>query len=296
MSSEIAVILVNYNGTNDTIECVKSIMNSEEPADVFVVDNDSSESQRIQLHKALEDLCVIIDAPSNLGFSGGNNLGITKAVELGYKYCLILNNDTIVSKECIGILKRECRANRIVAPKIYNYYKKDILWAAGGFISKVTGKGKDIGEGTKDPDPGDTVLKKCSFLSGCCLMIPVSAFEKTGLFEQEYFLYYEDVDFSLKARKNEIDLLYVPSAIIWHKDSGTSGKKSKITEYYLTRNRLHIINKYNEYFWPTAKIISYLTFYTKIMLCMLKQNPMNKVYIKAIHDYENNITGKTELE
>ena len=254
---KVAIVILEYSGTKDTIECLKSIN------DVFVndfalltivVDNASEKKFKIDNFKFTNGDLKIIRNEKNLGFSGGNNVGISYALENEATHVVILNNDTIVDVDFINQLLHvaDSRENiGIVAPKIYfekgfeyhkDRYKKEdlgkIIWYAGGVMDWENALG--FHKGVDKVDRGDFGnIETTEFASGCCMMVKREVFEKIGVFDEKYFLYYEDNDFCQKAKNLGYKILFVPDSVTWHKNAGSSGGSgSNLQDYYITRNRM----------------------------------------------------------
>lgn len=249
---KIAVIILNYNGWQDTSECVKSLKNLKNSVfktQIIVVDNDSNDDSKNQLSK-IKDI-ILIQSERNIGYSGGNNLGIKKALDDRCDYMLILNNDTFVDKSLIQNLTNAAKKADIIAPKIYfapgyefhkNKYKKNelgnVIWFAGGKIDWKNIIGYHLG--VDEVDKGQfSKTKEIDFATGACMLVSRKVFEKIGLFDEKYFLYLEDMDFCYRAKKAGFKTLFEPKAIIWHKNAQSAGGSgSVLQDYYISRNRL----------------------------------------------------------
>ena len=252
MKQNIFIVILNFNGEKDTVECLTSIrqlLTKNYQLSTIVVDNGSKE----KLVVSSKELVVIRNI-DNLGFAGGNNVGIQYALENKADYIVILNNDTLVDKNLVDELVKVSQSDEtigIVVPKIYfakgfefhkSRYKKDqlgkVIWYAGGIIDwgNVIGKHR----GVDDVDSGQYEKEgETDFASGCCMMIKRSVFEKIGMLDNKYFLYYEDSDFSLRAKKAGFKIVFAPKAVLWHKNAGSAGGSgSSRQDYYITRNRL----------------------------------------------------------
>lgn len=251
MNIHIAIIILNWNGKENTLAClegVKKLKVRNEQLEVIVVDNGSDETFNIQ-HSTVK----IIRSEVNLGYAGGNNIGIKYALEKGADYVLILNNDTIVEKDLVTELLKTAQDNTvgIVAPKIYfakgfefhkdRYQKKDlgkIIWYAGGLMDWKNVLGSHRGVDEVDMGQYDET-QSTDFASGCCMLVRKEVFEAVGLFDENYFLYYEDSDLSEKARRAGFTIMYNSKAFLWHKNAGSvGGSGSTLQDYYITRNRL----------------------------------------------------------
>jgi GT2 family glycosyltransferase len=253
---KVFVSLVNYNGNEDTFLCLDSLdkvkaQNFE--LSVVVVDNASQEN--FQTEKKYNNFELkIIRSDKNLGFAGGQNLGIKYCLEEGADYVVILNNDVILDENVLIELLETFKKNEdcgLVSPKIYfaeghefhkdRYSQKEqgkVIWYAGG---KIDWKNLlAFHPGVDEVDKGQYErLEQTDFASGCCEMIKREVFEKVGLFDEKYFLYYEDNDLSQRAKRQSFGVYYQPKAVLWHLNAGsTGGSGSLLHDYYITRNRL----------------------------------------------------------
>lgn len=258
---QIFVSILNFNGKDNTIECLKSLeKNSRDNFNlkILVIDNGSSDGSVEEIKNYIEknenkQACslVLLENKENLGFSGGHNVGIKYALENGGDAVVILNNDTIVDKNLISELLKVPEDAGIVAPKIYFYkgfefhkgrYKEDekgrVFWYAGGIMDFRNVIGHHRGVDEVDDGQYD-VLQNTDFASGCCMLIKKEVFEKVGLFDDRYFLYYEDNDLSQRAKSSNFKIIYNPKALLWHKNAGSvGGSGSSVQDYYITRNRM----------------------------------------------------------
>ena len=260
---KVGLITINYNGERNVIECLKSLTVLQLPnidLKVYVVDNHSKEGSIEQVEEFLQGNSFhnytyeVIKSKKNTGFSVGNNLGMQKALLDGCRYVVLLNNDTIVDKclieELVNAAESEYGAG-IIVPKIYfspgfeyhkNLYseseKGKVLWYAGGEMDWNNIIGSNKGVDQVDKGQFDQPVKT-EIATGCCMLITKHAIEKIGMFSPEYFMYYEDADYSMKANKKGISILYWPHAKLWHKNAGSSGGAgSTLQDYFISRNRM----------------------------------------------------------
>jgi GT2 family glycosyltransferase len=225
---------------------------------VVLVDNFPQDPIKLDEKKYKELNLKIIYNKVNLGFSGGNNVGIKYSLENGADYILILNNDTYVDKNFIEELL-ESFSNElvgVVVPKIYfakgfefhDRYKKEdlgkVIWYAGGGIDWKNVLG--FHRGVDEVDKGQYDLtEETELASGCCLMLKKEILEKVKGYNEDYFLYYEDADLSMRIKKLGSKIIYNPNAIIWHKNAQSSGGSgSNLQDYYISRNRMLFGLKY----------------------------------------------------
>lgn len=260
---KIFIVIVNYNGEKDTVDCLESLEKiNKKSFEIYtvIVDNNSKNPISIS-EKDFKNLNLkIIFSKENLGFSGGNNLGINYALENEADYVLLLNNDTLVKVDFLQKLFEFAEGNKnagLVVPKIYfakgyefhkDRYKNaelgKVFWYAGGRMDWKNVIGHHIGVDEVDTGQYEEV-KETDFASGCCVLIKKEVFEKVGLLDEKYFLYYEDSDFSESAKRAGFEIYYLPTSVIWHKNAGsTGGSGSELQDYYITRNRLLFGNRF----------------------------------------------------
>jgi GT2 family glycosyltransferase len=238
---KVSIILVNWNNSGDTIECLESLEQlTYQNFEIIVVDNNSTDNSIKELENV--NNIHLIQNNNNLGFAGGNNVGIELALKGKSDYILLLNNDTVVDKEFLSVFVNKVAADiniGVIGGKIYYYNYPDKIWSAGGGITKVTKRTFQYGENEKDKEKYN-LEKEVAFLSGCCMLIKRDVFEKVGMLDEDYFMYYEDVDFCVRA-KQFFKIMYTPEAIIWHKVSATTEKSFR--DYYRIRNYLYLLKK-----------------------------------------------------
>lgn len=293
--AKIAVILVNYNGLNDTIECVKSILESDYTNyKIIIVDNDSSDREKIVKDTFLNENADVLTSDKNIGFSGGNNIGIRYAAEkYDSDYYLLLNNDTVVSKDAF----KELVKGTIVFEKVgivtglINYYSKpDTAWYAGGVFNFNTGIA-DHPIGGMLLENGVDGCYKTTFISGCLMLIKKEVIENVGLLDEEYFLYAEDTDYCCRVMNAGYAMVYAPNAVIYHKVSASTGNQSKQQQYYTMRNGCYIIKKYCKY-----PIYGYARKWYRVLKDVFRGNADMKAQLWAWHEFRKGITGKIAAE
>lgn len=218
----VAVVLINSRAVEeeDTVSCVASLRASElAPAEIVVVDNGSPPEVGDRLVARLDGVTVIRTG-ENLGFTGGNNLGIEHALAQGCGYVWVLNNDTIVEPDCLGRLVAAATAAPdvgAVGAKILYFDHPDHIWFGGGEFSTARALGLHRDEGRRDATPGGGPVEEVTFLTGCCMLLSARALREVGAFETDFFIYVEDVELSVRLRQAGYRLLYVPSARMYHR-------------------------------------------------------------------------------
>src|SRR3989344_8476608 len=229
---KLAIVILNFNGLDDTLTCLDSIRKLKTD-DVFletiVVDNFSSDGSQEALPK--EKDIVYIQNQDNFGYAGGNNVGIKYALERNADAVLILNNDTFVDSKLILNLIDVLDQGDVISPKIFfargfefhklRYSPKDlgkVIWSAGGEIDWSNVLGKHLG--VDEVDRGQFgVRKQITFATGACMFVKREVFEKIGYFDEKYFLYLEDMDFCMRAKKAGFRIIFEPSAVVSHKNA-----------------------------------------------------------------------------
>ena len=233
------VVILNWNRKDDTIECIDSLKGmSYSNFRTVVVDNGSSDGSVEALKARFPALEVLVNS-ENLGYAAGNNVGIRFALQQRADYVLLLNNDTVVHRHLLGELVRVGEADPqagVLTPKIYSHGSRDRIWSAGPkrrIVSIALGKGNSIYEKQRE----------VKYATGCALLVKREVFENVGMFDPAYFLYQEDNDFSKRVREGGYKIIYVPSAEMWHKVSGSTQGDSRTKWYHQARSTVHFYRK-----------------------------------------------------
>jgi GT2 family glycosyltransferase len=238
----VVVIVLNWNGREDTLGCLKSLQDQDylnwEP---LVVDNGSEDGSVDAIHKAFPKVQVI-EAGRNLGFTGGNNLGITAALERGAEFILMLNNDTTVARDLltsfVGAAKEHPDAG-VFGAKIYFLGDPQRLSYAGTRWNATGWDFDHIGKGMLDNGVDFEQVQDTEYAHGCAMFFRASAARAVGLLDDRFFIMYEEVDWCFRAKKAGFRCLFVPQAKVWHQVSATfTGQRSMLYEYFIMRNRL----------------------------------------------------------
>ncbi len=248
-SPKVFIIVLHYKNWEDTNKCLASLKKIDyDDFETIVIDNDKK----------------------NLGFAGGNNIGIKQALKNGADYVLLLNNDTVVEpnflKKLVEVGERDEKAG--------------ILGPIGGKINWFYTKGIHV---TKNND----------YISGVCMLVKREVIEKIGLMPKNYFLYFEDVDWCLRARKAGYKCVLVPSSKIWHKVSSSTKAESFSYIYYHTRNGLLLVKRHAPFFIKIlAYFVSFLVYFKQLIKSSSKWTKAIKLGIKDFYkgrfgNYEN---------
>lgn len=295
---KIFIIILTWNGKEDTVECIKSVQGMDySNFEILIVDNGSTDDSVKILREAFPDIAVIRTG-RNIGYTGGNNAGIKHAMEQGMDYAIILNNDTIVEKdfvsEWVAVAERD-KTIGMSSPKIYYYDRPDVIWYAGATFYPLIGYGRHRGADRKDNGRYDRVedtKRPC----GCALMVSRKLCEDVGLLNEDYFCYYEEVDWSYRAREKGFRVVYIPSARVWHKVSAsTGGVRTGKYLYYSTRNLLYCLRDHLPLRWKwfekvrEAAVIS-ANICSLFTIGVHKREGIKNIW-KGFLDYRRNIKG-----
>ena len=241
MNIEVSIITINYNGLEDTCALIESIPFNEN-MEVIVVDN-ASQNQEAEIIAKRYLRVNVIKSDRNLGFAGGNNLGIQAAQG---KYLFLVNNDTIFKDFNINALIRRMDSSKeigIVCPKIrFAWGTNPIQFAGYSPLSKITVRNRAIGYDEEDHGQYNTP-HPTPYAHGAAMLIRREAIDKVGLMPECYFLYYEELDWSMMFTRAGYKIWYEPICTIYHKESQTTGQNSPLRTYYITRNRLLLVKR-----------------------------------------------------
>jgi len=267
--------ILNWNCAHDTMEAIRSVYASKvEPYtyDIFLVDNGSKDDsvQKLRAFFASEGLrgeevrdeqttiaekgtkkIFFYISPVNTGFAGGNNIGMRFALKNGYDFVFLLNADAVVSQDCIKVLVETMKKDAsigIAGPKVYYYDfhgKKNVINFAGGKIDMWRGIGIHIGQREEDHGQYDKIYD-VDYVEGSAFMVKSSVLAKVGVFDENYFAYWEESDLCMRARKGGFRVIFVGHTSIWHKVSATLGTATHKRNYYLLRNSLYFMKKHGK--------------------------------------------------
>ncbi len=271
----VGIVLVNWNGYEHTIKCIQSLKQITYPnAHIILVDN-GSELKEIEALRKLNGI-KLIENPKNLGFTGGNNVGIQHAYESGHDFIMMLNNDTTVEPDFLEHLVAAFdETTGAVQPKISSMHDTGILWNAGGDFNPWMGLPTTIGEGLQD-GPEFNKERNLGWITGCALLFRRSMVEIVGYLDDDFFILFEDVNWSLRCIDAGYQLKYIPASRIYHFESATAiartkgkeGFRSSFRQYINIRNHLFFIRKnlapkylFTAYTYQVIKVSKYLLYY-----------------------------------
>ena len=239
MEPYVGVIIVNYNRKNDLEKCIMSVINSDySNFEILIVDNGSTDGSLPYVRERFPNLQIISNT-LNLGFTGGNNQGMEYFLEKQAEFIFLLNNDAVVNKDAIGELVMQAKLHPtagVFGGKILNIENPSYLVDAGGGV-KNGWKAYLRGEGERDANQYDTI-EKMDFVMGCAMLIRTNMIRDIGFFDEDYFVYHEEIDLCYRAKINGYETLYIPKAVIFHPDTRKRDELSVSVTYYITRNTL----------------------------------------------------------
>jgi len=257
MSKKAYIIVLNWNGKEDTLDCLASLRNTNyDDYKIVLVDNGSEDDSVRTVRENFPEV-EVVETGKNLGFAGGNNVGIAYAMKAGADYVFLINNDTTVHPDYLKELVEAAEADPKIGAagsKIYYYSEPSVLWFAGGRVNWLRNKGEHIGLNEKDEGQYDQ-QREVGYLTGCALLIKREVIEKVGVLADDYFLYYEDTDFCLRVQNAGYKTVYVPKSKIYHKVSRSTKPGSSSYVYYHVRNGLVNARRNGS---PAVKVAIYL--------------------------------------
>ena len=297
MQARINIVILNWNGFDDTCQLLDSLFNiSYTNIKIIVVDNNSVNNEAEMLRKSYGDKIHIISCKKNLGFSGGNNVGIKFSLEDKADFVLLLNNDTIVEADFLEPLINIFDSSNkigITGPQINYYNEMDKIWSAGGKISRIRSSG--FAKSNFKETESNKEHKSVSFVSGCCMLIKSEVLTRVGIFDENYFLYNEDTDLCLRTTRAGYKVLIIPESKIYHKvNSSTEKNLSLLPLYYTTRNRLYLAKKnFHSTFGLTFLYITSSMFFKSILWFFAGKRKNISTVKNAIKDFLESKMGMT---
>lgn len=287
----VAIILVNYNGAKDTIDCIKSLLVIEDVEyEIVVVDNCSTDDSLNKLRQFQKKYSfTLLQTEQNYGFSSGNNVGIRYARNADFY--LLLNNDTVVRPDFLKKLIVEFQKNPkcgATTPKILYYSQPNTIWYAGGSFNRRTARSEHY-HYNQNNNINDKFSQKVTFASGCCLCVSKSTIEKIGLLNEDFFLYEEDAEFCYRLIEAGFEIIYIPDSVVLHKVSASTGRGSPMSQYYTVRNKYSLIRMH---FKGANKILAYLYCTAQFLCRCIKKELSFKYYRLGVKAFMRNETGK----
>jgi GT2 family glycosyltransferase len=330
MANRVSIILVNFNGEKDTIECIESILKSDyKNYQIIVVDNSGGEASLhfIQnwllgksqhtvetlfpelvfplqskpcsvrsfredefraLSQAPHENILLVKSNKNSGFAGGNNLAMEYCLRAqSFDFVWLLNNDTVIRKDTLGALVRfttdSSQRTGVVGSKLFLYHMREKLQAVGGKYVSWFGKIKELGYSEPDNGQWNKLESRFDYVVGASMFIRSEFLNEVGLMEEDYFLYYEEIDWAIRGKKKGWCQAFCPGAIIYHKQGASTGSKrnfnAAISDFYSVRNRILLAKKFFPYTLPTLYLSFGLFIFNRLRLLQLDRI---KLFFKVV--------------
>ena len=257
MTPRVAVIILTYNRLDLTLECLSHLTELEYPADrldVLVVDNNSSDGTPQALRERYRTVSVL-ETGENLGYAGGNNVGIHVALETGADYILILNNDAVVASDILPALLAAAEQEPqigFLGPKVYHLEEPQQFQSAGIVLDSCL-RPHQRGQDEVDVGQFDSIAE-FDALPGCALFTTRQVIGQIGMLDPRFFMYHEEIDWCLRARAAGLRNLYVPAARVWHPKPQLNGDNIAFTTYYMIRNHYLLLSKHRTGILPVVQI------------------------------------------
>ncbi len=244
----VAVVVLTWNGREDTLACLAALERIPDRPDAVVVVDNASEDGTAEAVRERFPTAELVRSEANLGFAGGNNLGIERALELGADHVLVLNNDAEVEPGAVAELVDEARRRPhagSLGSKILFAEPRGLIWFAGATFDPRSGyNGRQLGYRESDDGRYDAV-RETDRACGAAMLVPRAVLERIGGFDDELFLYSEDVDWSLRAQAAGYRHYVVPASVVRHHVSASAGgESSPLTLYYGMRNTLVVCERH----------------------------------------------------
>ncbi len=293
------ILVLNWNSYNDTLECINSLQEIKYPNfRIVIIDNGSVTNDINNIRKILSNI-ELLKSKENLGFSGGNNLGIKYAMNEGADFVLLLNNDTIVEPDFLNYLIADVVTDKkigMAVPKINYYSNHNIVWYAGGYTSEFRGSAFTIGQGQQSNRHASN--KFVSFATGCCMLIKREVIERVGYWDENYFLYMEDADYCKRAINSGFKILFASNSQIFHKVNAATTKNDKnLPLYYMVRNRLYFSKKLLQNKFFIAYTYIFVTVFIKSLIWLIKGEMEKIKTVKlSFSDFKLRNMGKRKVK
>lgn len=277
---KVAFVILNYNNSQDTVECIESVQKIDyKNFEIILIDNDSTDDSVDILSSKFPEI-TLIQTGINLGYAGGNNVGIKKAIDSKADYICVLNNDVVVDTNFLTILIDSIKKNPdigIIGPRICEYSQPTIIQSTGATINLNRGT-LDIINGNCEDSSIPFSLLDCDYIGGACMLFSKDLIANIGYIPEDYFLFYEETEWCLKAKKLGYRVVCNTESKVIHKGSASIGKVSGLAEYYLYRNRVYFIKK-------NASVKNKLIFYPYLILTTFYKVLLKKQNKKSIKFY-----------
>lgn len=257
LATAVTAVIIAWNSGDELLQAISSALaGTRRPGQIIVVDNGSSDGSIEQVEAGFAEVQVVRSG-RNLGYTGGNNLGIKLALEQGADYCWLLNDDVLVAADALELLLAEAAERPqagLLGPLVMTRENPDVILTAGGILrdgwfSQTMG----TGEHNQGQFPA---VAEVDYLSGCALLVSRRFVQKVGLLDDRFFMYHEDVDWGVRARAAGFQVVVVRQARVWHPDTRRRDECSADVTYYMSRNELFFLKKHHAGYLVWARALA----------------------------------------
>lgn len=271
-SSLIGVVTVTYNSGAVIRDFMESVLQQSHSEFIFYVVDNASCDETLRLVSSYADPRIVtIGNVDNVGVAEGNNIGIRAALRDNCAFVLLLNNDTVFDADLFSTLFQGLEEGRceMIVPKVLYFEPSNKIWSAGGAFSRWRGMSWHFGFNQMDDGQFDQALE-VAYSPTCCMLLRSKVFDRVGLMDAKYFVYFDDTDFCLRAYWGGMRLVYLPTARVYHKVSSLTGYRSNVAIRYLIRNHVYYVMKFfpwmAAYYLPICQI-------NAVRKCLQSENP-----------------------
>ena len=240
------IVILNNNRGEDTLACLASLSQSDyKNIKIILLDNASTDGSVQAVRNEYADV-QIVPIRENLGYSGNNNVGIQAALNQCADWVLVLNDDTSLDPSCLSLLMQAGGSDSkigIVGPMVYHFDEPNVIQSAGGILGKYW-QSFHLGQNELDKGDFNTPLQ-VEWISGCAILVRRAVIEQVGMLDPNYFLYWEDTEWCIRANRAGWKIVHVPQAKLWHKGVQRDYQPKPYVTYYVTRNHLFTLAKHN---------------------------------------------------
>ena len=292
MHPKVSIIILNWNGLEDTIECLESLKKmTYSNYQTIVVDNGSEGNDVRVLKEKFGDYIHLIENDRNYGFAEGNNIGTRYALaHYNPDYILLLNNDTVVDPDFLNELVKVAENDAgigILGPKLLFHHEPTRIQSVGGKIRWWTGETLLIGRNEVDNGQFNEI-KEVDWIVGCALLARRTMIEAIGLIYPTYFSFFEESDWCVRCKKAGFTIVYVPNARVWHKGGQAAGRVFGFRMYYMTRGRFLFMKRNLGRLQLLSSLIYFFLWeftFTTVFLLIRQKNPkLLRTFYKGVYD------------
>ena len=239
------VVILNSNRCDDTLACLESLSRSSyKNFRIIVLDNNSTDGSVEKIRSAFPDV-QLIGLTENLGYAGNNNVGIEEALKRGADWVLVLNEDTILDPDCLSELVKVGESDSqigIVGPLVYHHDEPKVIQSAGGMLGKYW-QSQHLGQNELDRGQFSSP-HRVEWISGCAILVRRAVIEQVGMLDANFFIYWEETEWCIRAVRGGWQIFNVPQAKLWHKGVQRNYQPKPSFTYYGTRNHLLTLTKH----------------------------------------------------